>query len=112
MVFGKGPPNLLTLTPQSNQPPIQTFESPKLKKNASPSFSLSSLLDRILIKSLFSVKFQNSPNGLRTSHLHFGSRSFLNLTDRYNAERYWLSEGGPLAKGGVDVAFIDDPQSG
>jgi len=28
----------------------------------------------------------------------------------YNAERYWLSEGGPLAKGGVDVAFIDDPQ--
>lgn len=28
----------------------------------------------------------------------------------YNAERYWLSEGGPLAEGGVDVAFIDDPQ--
>jgi len=28
----------------------------------------------------------------------------------YNAERYWLSEGGPLAAGGVDVAFIDDPQ--
>ena len=28
----------------------------------------------------------------------------------YNAERYWLSEGGPLAPGGVDVAFIDDPQ--
>jgi glycosyltransferase involved in cell wall biosynthesis len=28
----------------------------------------------------------------------------------YNAERYWLSEGGPLAEGGIDVAFIDDPQ--
>jgi len=27
-----------------------------------------------------------------------------------NAERYWISEGGPLAPGGVDVAFIDDPQ--
>jgi len=28
----------------------------------------------------------------------------------YNAHRYWISEGGPLAPGGVDVAFIDDPQ--
>ncbi|KAF8751454.1 Glycosyl transferases group 1 [Rhizoctonia solani] len=28
----------------------------------------------------------------------------------YNAHRYWVSEGGPLAPGGVDVAFIDDPQ--
>jgi len=28
----------------------------------------------------------------------------------YNAERYWLSEGGPLAAGGADVIFIDDPQ--
>ncbi|KAG9078413.1 hypothetical protein FS749_009557 [Ceratobasidium sp. UAMH 11750] len=28
----------------------------------------------------------------------------------YNANRYWVSEGGPLAPGGVDVAFIDDPQ--
>ncbi|KAF8582078.1 glycosyltransferase family 4 protein [Ramaria rubella] len=27
-----------------------------------------------------------------------------------NAQRYWFSEGGPLAAGGVDVAFIDDPQ--
>lgn len=28
----------------------------------------------------------------------------------YNANRYWLSEGGPLAPGGADVIFIDDPQ--
>lgn len=28
----------------------------------------------------------------------------------YNAKRYWLSEGGPLAAGGADVIFIDDPQ--
>ena len=28
----------------------------------------------------------------------------------YNADRYWLSEGGPLAAGGVDVVIIDDPQ--
>ncbi|KAG8835729.1 hypothetical protein FRC17_001520 [Serendipita sp. 399] len=28
----------------------------------------------------------------------------------YNAQRYWLSEGGPLAAGGADVIFIDDPQ--
>lgn len=28
----------------------------------------------------------------------------------YNANRYWLGEGGPLAKGGVDVVIIDDPQ--
>jgi len=28
----------------------------------------------------------------------------------YNAKRYWLSPGGPLAKGGADVVIIDDPQ--
>jgi alpha,alpha-trehalose phosphorylase (configuration-retaining) len=28
----------------------------------------------------------------------------------YNADRYWLSEGGPLAPGGVDVVIVDDPQ--
>lgn len=28
----------------------------------------------------------------------------------YNADRYWLSEGGPLAPGGADVVVIDDPQ--
>jgi alpha,alpha-trehalose phosphorylase (configuration-retaining) len=28
----------------------------------------------------------------------------------YNAARYWLSEGGPLAPGGADVVIIDDPQ--
>lgn len=28
----------------------------------------------------------------------------------YNARRYWLNEGGPLAKGGADVVVIDDPQ--
>ncbi|KAF3110659.1 hypothetical protein TWF569_002427 [Orbilia oligospora] len=28
----------------------------------------------------------------------------------YNAERYWLKEGGPLSKGGADVIIIDDPQ--
>jgi len=28
----------------------------------------------------------------------------------YNAKRYWFSEGGPLAPGGADVIFIDDPQ--
>ena len=28
----------------------------------------------------------------------------------YNAARYWLSEGGPLATGGADVVVIDDPQ--
>ena len=28
----------------------------------------------------------------------------------YNACRYWLSRGGPLAEGGVDVVVIDDPQ--
>lgn len=28
----------------------------------------------------------------------------------YNANRYWLGEGGPLAKGGADVVIIDDPQ--
>jgi alpha,alpha-trehalose phosphorylase (configuration-retaining) len=30
-----------------------------------------------------------------------------------NAERYWLTEGGPLAppaKGGADVIIVDDPQ--
>src|SRR5579859_4923089 len=29
---------------------------------------------------------------------------------QYNAARYWLSEGGPLAPGGADVVIIDDPQ--
>jgi hypothetical protein len=29
---------------------------------------------------------------------------------QYNAARYWTSEGGPLAEGGVDVVIIDDPQ--
>lgn len=28
----------------------------------------------------------------------------------YNANRYWLSRGGPLAKGGADIVVIDDPQ--
>ncbi|KAF8475057.1 hypothetical protein BDZ91DRAFT_690810 [Kalaharituber pfeilii] len=28
----------------------------------------------------------------------------------YNAQRSWLSPGGPLAKGGADVVIIDDPQ--
>ena len=28
----------------------------------------------------------------------------------YNADRYWLSEGGPLALHGADVVIIDDPQ--
>ncbi|KAK6540277.1 hypothetical protein TWF694_009088 [Orbilia ellipsospora] len=28
----------------------------------------------------------------------------------YNAERYWLKEGGPLSKTGADVIIIDDPQ--
>lgn len=28
----------------------------------------------------------------------------------YNAARYWLGEGGPLAPGGADVVIIDDPQ--
>jgi len=28
----------------------------------------------------------------------------------YNADRYWLSEGGPLAPGGADVVIVDDPQ--
>jgi hypothetical protein len=28
----------------------------------------------------------------------------------YNAARYWLSEGGPLAAGGADVVVVDDPQ--
>ncbi|KAH7107431.1 trehalose phosphorylase [Auriculariales sp. MPI-PUGE-AT-0066] len=27
-----------------------------------------------------------------------------------NATRYWFAPGGPLAEGGVDVAFVDDPQ--
>jgi len=27
-----------------------------------------------------------------------------------NAQRYWLSHGGPLAPGGADVVIIDDPQ--
>jgi glycosyltransferase involved in cell wall biosynthesis len=27
-----------------------------------------------------------------------------------NSLRYWFAEGGPLAEGGVDVAFVDDPQ--
>jgi alpha,alpha-trehalose phosphorylase (configuration-retaining) len=34
------------------------------------------------------------------------------MTDwiNYNAQRYWLSDGGPLAAGGADVVIIDDPQ--
>jgi alpha,alpha-trehalose phosphorylase (configuration-retaining) len=28
----------------------------------------------------------------------------------YNAARYWLGDGGPLAPGGADVVIIDDPQ--
>lgn len=28
----------------------------------------------------------------------------------FNAQRYWLSPGGPLAPGGADVVVIDDPQ--
>ena len=28
----------------------------------------------------------------------------------YNAERYWLKDGGPLSKTGADVIIIDDPQ--
>ncbi|KAI5785702.1 putative trehalose synthase [Pyronema domesticum] len=28
----------------------------------------------------------------------------------FNARRYWLSRGGPLAEGGADVVVIDDPQ--
>jgi alpha,alpha-trehalose phosphorylase (configuration-retaining) len=34
----------------------------------------------------------------------------LNHWIQYNAARYWLSEGGPLASGGADVVIIDDPQ--
>jgi alpha,alpha-trehalose phosphorylase (configuration-retaining) len=34
----------------------------------------------------------------------------LNHWIEYNAARYWLSEGGPLAAGGADVVIIDDPQ--
>lgn len=33
-------------------------------------------------------------------------------TGLIGCSRYWVSEGGPLAPGGVDVAFIDDPQVG
>ena len=32
---------------------------------------------------------------------------------KYNAERYWLAQGGPLlapSKGGADVIIVDDPQ--
>jgi inosine-uridine nucleoside N-ribohydrolase len=34
------------------------------------------------------------------------------ITDwiEYNAEQYWLCEGGPLAPDGIDIAIIDDPQ--
>ena len=58
---------------------------------------------------------------MRSSKLINGvANPFLRLTkDRHvqmdhwigdNADRYWLSEGGPLAPGGADVVIIDDPQ--
>ena len=28
----------------------------------------------------------------------------------FNARRYWLTRGGPLAEGGADIVVIDDPQ--
>ncbi|KAG0130338.1 putative trehalose synthase [Tuber indicum] len=34
----------------------------------------------------------------------------LNQWTRRNAEKYWLTPGGPLAPGGADVVIIDDPQ--
>ncbi|KAG0130319.1 trehalose phosphorylase [Tuber indicum] len=37
-------------------------------------------------------------------------QALLNDWMRRNAERYWLSPGGPLAPGGADVVVIDDPQ--
>ncbi|KAG0134983.1 trehalose synthase [Tuber indicum] len=37
-------------------------------------------------------------------------QSLLNEWMRRNAERYWLTPGGPLAPGGADVVVIDDPQ--
>ncbi|KAG0134968.1 trehalose synthase [Tuber indicum] len=37
-------------------------------------------------------------------------QSLLNEWMRSNAERYWLTPGGPLAPGGADVVVIDDPQ--
>lgn len=48
----------------------------------------------------------NDPNNRFTQEQQDQFTQWIN----YNAERYWLSEGGPLAVGGVDVAFIDDPQ--
>ncbi|KAG0136204.1 hypothetical protein HOY82DRAFT_625859 [Tuber indicum] len=37
-------------------------------------------------------------------------QTLLNEWTAENAKRYWLSSGGPLARGGADVVIIDDPQ--
>ncbi|KAG0134994.1 trehalose phosphorylase [Tuber indicum] len=54
----------------------------------------------------------NILQGVAKSEVRFDAekQSLLNEWIRRNAERDWLSPGGPLAPGGADVVVIDDPQ--
>ncbi|KAG0641034.1 glycosyltransferase family 4 protein [Tuber brumale] len=54
----------------------------------------------------------NILQGVADLEARFGAegQAILDKWMRKNAERYWLSPGGPLASGGADVVIIDDPQ--
>ncbi|KAG0638089.1 hypothetical protein HOY80DRAFT_1016567 [Tuber brumale] len=53
----------------------------------------------------------NILQGVADPEATFGAegQAILDKCMRKNAERYWLSPGGPLAPGGADVVIIDDP---
>ncbi|KAG0641036.1 hypothetical protein HOY80DRAFT_1021575 [Tuber brumale] len=57
-------------------------------------------------------KNHNILQGVENRGATFGANGQVILDEwmRKNAERYWLSPGGPLAPGGADVVIIDDPQ--
>ncbi|KAI5784602.1 hypothetical protein EDC01DRAFT_722835 [Geopyxis carbonaria] len=54
----------------------------------------------------------NILQGVAAPDARFGPEQQKMFNDwiNYNATRYWLSPGGPLAAGGADVVIIDDPQ--
>ncbi|KAG0635563.1 hypothetical protein HOY80DRAFT_1093012 [Tuber brumale] len=55
---------------------------------------------------------RNILQGVTDLEARFGAerKAVLDKWIRKNAERYWLSPGGPLTRGGADVVIIDDPQ--
>ncbi|KAG0130321.1 trehalose synthase [Tuber indicum] len=54
----------------------------------------------------------NLLQGVANPEVRFDAEKQASINEwiRSNAERYWLTPGGPLAPGGADVVVIDDPQ--